>query len=55
MPDECKYLENKTIKEISVDGYGVYIIFTDGTEFVYGASDGGYSDWSIIDSDGNEC
>lgn len=50
MPDECKYLENKTIKEISIDGYGVYIIFTDGTEFVYGASD-----WSIIDSEGNEC
>ena len=42
-----KDLIGKTIEKIDVDGYGVEIRFTDGTEFVYGASDGGYSSWDI--------
>ena len=45
---EDKELIGKTIKSIDVDGFGVDIVFTDGTEFVYGASDGGYSSWDII-------
>lgn len=40
-------LVGKTIKEISVNGFGVYIFFTDGMVFSYGASDGGYSSWDI--------
>ena len=42
-----KDLIGKTIKEIVVCGYGIEILFTDGTEFVYDASDGGYSCWDI--------
>ena len=47
-------LIGKTIKEISVSGYGVSIIFTDGYELAYSSSDGGYSSWVIIDPEGNE-
>ena len=42
-----KDLIGKTIEKIDVDGFGVEIRFTDGTEFVYNASDGGYSGWDI--------
>ena len=42
-----KDLIGKTIEEIDIDGYGIEIRFTDGTEFVYNASDGGYSGWDI--------
>lgn len=42
-----KDLIGKTIEKIDVDGYGIEISFTDGTEFVYDASDGGYSCWDI--------
>lgn len=45
-----KDLIGKTIKSIDVDGFGVDIVFTDGTELVYGASDGGYSNWEILKS-----
>ena len=40
-------LIGKTIKEIDINGYGVEILFTDGTEFAYDASDAGYSCWNI--------
>lgn len=46
-----KDLTGKTIKKIDIDGYGVKIRFTDGTEFVYNASDGGYSCWGISKGD----
>jgi len=40
-------LIGKTIKEISVDGFGIEIIFTDGTRFYYAASYCGCSSWDI--------
>ena len=46
-----KDLIGKTIEKIDIDGYGVEIRFTDGTEFVYNASDGGYSGWDISKGD----
>lgn len=42
-----KDLIGKTIEKIDIDGYGVEIRFTDGTEFVYNASDAGFSCWDI--------
>ena len=42
-----KDLISKTIEKIDIDGYGIEIRFTDGTEFVYNASDAGYSSWDI--------
>lgn len=33
----------KTIKFSKIDGYGIELRFTDGSGFVYEASDGGYS------------
>ena len=42
-----KDLIGKTIEKIDIDGYGVEIRFTDGTEFVYNATDAGYSSWDI--------
>lgn len=49
-----KDLIGKTVKEAYIDGYGVCIIFTDGTELAYSASDGGYSSWDILDLKGEE-
>ena len=43
-----KDLIGKTIKKIDIDGYGIEIYFTDGTEFLYNASDAGYSTWDIL-------
>ena len=43
-----KDLIGKTIEKIDIDGYGVEMQFTDGTEFVYNASDAGYSCWDIL-------
>ena len=43
-----KDLINKTIEKIDIDGYGIEIRFSDGTEFVYNASDAGYSTWDIF-------
>ncbi len=43
-----KDLIGKTIKSIDINGFGVEIVFTDGTKFVYCASDGGYSNWDIL-------
>ena len=48
-----KDLIGKTIKTIDVDGFSAEILFTDGTKFVYDASDGGYSYWEIL-KDGEE-
>ena len=45
-----KDLINKTIEKIDIDEYGIEIRFTDGTEFVYNASDAGYSTWDISKS-----
>ena len=36
-------LQNKIIKKVEVDGFGVYLEFKDGTFFNFDASDGGYS------------
>lgn len=44
-----KVLIGKEIKEIEVDGYHVYMKFTDNTILDYSASDDGYSAWAIID------
>ena len=46
-----KDLIGKTIKSIDVDGFGMEIVFTDGTKFVYSATDGGYSNWDILRGD----
>ena len=48
----CDKMAGKTIKEISVDGFGIDIVFTDGTEFNYSASDGGYSGYELIEKKG---
>lgn len=40
-------LLGKTVRSADVNGFGVRIKFTDGTVFDYGASDGGYSCWSV--------
>lgn len=49
-----KSLIGKEIKEIEVDGYQVYIKFTDNTILDYSASDAGYSAWTIIDGDNED-
>lgn len=49
MINETEKLIGKTISKIEIDGYGVYIKFTDDTELEYSASDGGYSSWGIIE------
>lgn len=41
----------KTIKEISVDGFGIEITTEDDLHFCYAASDGGYSSWDIEKGD----
>lgn len=45
-----KDLAGKTIEKIYIDGYGIEIYFTDGTELEYDASDGGFSVWDISKS-----
>ena len=43
-----KDLIGKTIEKIDIDGYGIEICFTDGTAFVYNASDASISyGWRI--------
>ncbi len=42
-----KDLIGKTIASIEIDGFGLKILFTDGTTFIYDSSDGGYSTWTI--------
>jgi len=49
----CKKLMGKTIKEVVyLDGFGFDVIFTDGSEFNYSASDGGYSGYELIEKEG---
>lgn len=49
----CKKLIGKTIKKVvSLDGFGFEIVFTDGTEFNFSASDGGYSNYDLIEKEG---
>ena len=46
-------LVGKTVASADVSGYAVRLKFTDGTEFDYNASDGGYSCWSV-EKDGRQ-
>lgn len=49
----CNKLIGKTIQEIvSLDGFGFDVLFTDGTEFNFNASDGGYSGYELIEKEG---
>ena len=43
-------LKGKTIKSADVNGHRVFLIFTDGSQFNYDASDGGYSCFSFYES-----
>ena len=47
-----KRLIGKTIKKVSLDGFGIDIIFSDGTVFEFNASDGGYSTYNLIEKKG---
>ena len=47
-------LVGKTIQSAEVEGGYVEINFTDGTNLLYYASDGGYSYWRFTDSNGDE-
>ena len=44
-------LVGKTIAESTVNGYGITLVFTDGSEFYYDASDGGYSSYEFHDAE----
>lgn len=41
-------LIGKTIAYAQVNGFGVMLVFEDGTTFDYTASDGGYSSYELI-------
>lgn len=45
----CNKLIGKTIKDVSLDGFGIDIVFSDGTQFNFNASDGGYSNYELIE------
>lgn len=47
-------LIGKTITEIDINGYGVYLKVDDGTILDFNASDGGYSSYTISRGDDNE-
>ena len=42
----------KRIKDIDINGFGIFIVLGDGTELYYDASDGGYSYWEIKNEKG---
>ena len=44
-------LMGKTIKHAEVNGFGIILVFNDGTQFEYSASDGGYSSWKFIEKE----
>lgn len=45
-----KKLVGKTIKTVEeLNGYDVYLYFTDGSRFGYNASDGGYSTYGLYE------
>lgn len=43
-------LIGKTILAAEVDGFGIALVFDDGSVFNYSASDGGYSTYDFTDS-----
>lgn len=45
---EIEDFVGKTIRWISVDGYGVELLTEDGCRLGYDASDGGMSDYSVV-------
>ena len=47
------WLTGKTIRKSYVKGDRMVLKFEDGTAIDYSASDGVYSDWSLITADGN--
>lgn len=49
-----KALVGKTIVEADINGYGIYIWFSDGFKFDYNASDGGYSSYELTDEEEEE-
>ena len=52
--NSAEILIGKTIKEIEVSGYGIYLKTTDGIVLDYSSSDGGYSCWEIGSRDEEE-
>ena len=40
----------KRIKDIDINGFGIFIVLEDGTELCYDASDGGYSTYDFTKS-----
>ena len=46
-----KELIGKTISKADVNGFGINLTFTDGTEFCYDATDGGYSGWELTSTE----
>lgn len=52
--NSAEILIGKTIKEIEVSGYGIYLKTTDGIVLDYSSSDGGYSCWGIGSGDEEE-
>ncbi len=43
-------LVGKTILSAEVDGFGIELVFDDGSTFNYSASDGGYSTYDFTNS-----
>lgn len=43
-------LIGKTILSAEVDGFGIALVFDDGSVFNYSASDGGYSTYDFTNS-----
>lgn len=44
-----KELIGRIIKDVDIDGFGIRLELLGGKVLEYGASDGGYSCWEIID------
>lgn len=51
---DSNVLLGKTIKSITIDGYGITMITTDGFVLEYSSSDGGYSQYDISKTEGEE-
>ena len=47
-----KQLIGKTISSAEIDGFGLNLKFTDGSELDYNATDGGYSTFEITEPKG---
>ena len=48
--DTSRMLVGKTIAKAEITGFGVDLVFTDGTKLNYSASDGGYSSWNVSEA-----